>query len=295
MTAYGRLFTWSVIEKELRRIGTHQPSRLRVASKKMKEWTPSKKGFRPETSTVWRFRNRGEWCVHSSEYRGNWAPQIPRNLIIRFTKPGCWVLDPFMGGGTTAIECLLLARNFVGLDVNPLAIQISRSKVRRMKVLAKKYGESSLPKSRVIIKRHDARNLDFLKDNSIDLVCAHPPYADSLTYTDGLGEDISRIHDIDEYCEAIRKVAAECHRVLRTNRVCAVMIGDIRRDGELIPLERHVSDAFSDVGFRLRERIVKVQYNDRSTAFYLDIGRQKRYWIAHEFLLIFDKKNSGRH
>ncbi len=44
----------------------------------------------------------------------------------------------------------------------------------------------------------DARNLETIKDNSIDLILTHPPYADIIKYSDGrIKEDISSIHSID--------------------------------------------------------------------------------------------------
>ena len=44
--------------------------------KKLKSIHP--KDFREEQNTVWSFKNRGKWATHSSEYRGNWSPYIPR-------------------------------------------------------------------------------------------------------------------------------------------------------------------------------------------------------------------------
>lgn len=296
MSQYGRLFTWAIIERELRKIGTKNPKRLHVPKKEIKEWSPSRKTFKLEKSTAWQFRTRGEWCLHSSEYRGNWAPQIPRNLILRFSKRGSTVLDPFVGGGTTAIECFLEGRNFVGVDVNPLSIQMTNMKIKRMRTLAKENPRFHLSDCDIMIKQADARKLGFIKDNSIDLICAHPPYADCLPYTDDLKEDLSQIHKIDEYCDAMYAVARECYRVLKKGRICAVLIGDIRRrqTGEFVPLESLVCARFLDAGFVIRDRIVKLQYKDKSTAFYLDLGKHNRFWIAHEFLLVFEKHRDSR-
>lgn len=74
------------------------------------------KDFELETTSIWSFPERGNWANHSGNYRGNWSPYIPRNLILRYTKEKEWVLDPFVGSGTTAIEAALLNRNFVGVD-----------------------------------------------------------------------------------------------------------------------------------------------------------------------------------
>lgn len=71
------------------------------------------KDFRLESTTIWNFKERGNWATHSGDYRGNCAPQIPRNLILKYTKEGDIVLDPFCGSGTTLIECKLLNRKAV--------------------------------------------------------------------------------------------------------------------------------------------------------------------------------------
>ena len=37
-------------------------------------------------TTVWSFPERGKWKTHNSKYRGNFTPQIPRNIILRYSK-----------------------------------------------------------------------------------------------------------------------------------------------------------------------------------------------------------------
>lgn len=59
------------------------------------------KSFSPEQTTIWSFPDRGKWATHSGDYRGNWSPYVPRNLILRYSKPGDWILDQFLGSGTT--------------------------------------------------------------------------------------------------------------------------------------------------------------------------------------------------
>jgi hypothetical protein len=39
------------------------------------------------STTVWSFPERGSWATHRGDYRGNWAPQIPRALILKYTSP----------------------------------------------------------------------------------------------------------------------------------------------------------------------------------------------------------------
>ena len=64
-------------------------------SKKVKTLYP--KNFKEEQTTVWSFKQRGNWATHSGEYRGNWSPYIPRNVILKYSKPDELVLDYFCG------------------------------------------------------------------------------------------------------------------------------------------------------------------------------------------------------
>jgi hypothetical protein len=57
---------------------------------------------------------------------------IPRRCIELLTKPGDLVVDPYLGGGTTALEAMLLERDFVGYDLNPLALLISCVKCTKL-------------------------------------------------------------------------------------------------------------------------------------------------------------------
>jgi len=79
--------------------------------------------YTPEYTSVWSFPERGNWATHNSKYRGNFAPQIARNIIEMYTNKGDNVLDPMVGAGTTLIEAKLLARNALGMDINPKAVK----------------------------------------------------------------------------------------------------------------------------------------------------------------------------
>ncbi|HOU14164.1 MAG TPA: site-specific DNA-methyltransferase [Anaerolineae bacterium] len=55
--------------------------------------------------------------------------ELPKWFIRLFTQSGDTVLDPFIGSGTTAVAALQLARNYVGIDLNPEYIEISRHRM----------------------------------------------------------------------------------------------------------------------------------------------------------------------
>lgn len=250
--------------------------------KKIKELQP--KNFTLESTTVWSFPERGTWATHylNSKYRGNWAPQIPRNLILKYTKEGDVVLDPMVGSGTTAIECKLLGRNCIAVDINPNAIMITLDRLN-FDTLAE------LPKCWIRTFVGDARNLNLIDDESIDLIATHPPYVSIIPYTkDRIEGDLSNIRSVDKFVEEMEKVAKEFFRVLKPGKYCAILIGDTRRHKHYVPVAFRVMQAFLKVGFILKEDIIKIQWNTKTTREKWK-GTHEFYKIAHEHLFVFRK------
>ncbi|MEW5884493.1 MAG: DNA methyltransferase [Armatimonadota bacterium] len=234
-----------------------------------------------ECTTVWSFPKRGDWATHSPGYRGNWAPQIPRNLMLRYTKEGDTVLDPMVGGGTTMIECKLLNRRGIGFDINPAAVRLTQSALRF----------SSAASPEIIIKRGDARDLRGVDDSSVDLVVMHPPYADIVQYSDGkIPGDLSNHHKIEEFSTEMAQVAHSAYRVLRPGKYCGVLIGDTRRKGMYVSISSEVLKRFQDAGFVLKEDVIKVQHNCRMTGYWKWQSIKFNFLlIQHEHLYIFKK------
>lgn len=61
-------------------------------------------------------------------YPARFSPQFARAAIETFTTKDDTVLDPFMGGGTSAVEALVAGRRFVGCDINPLSLFVTKVK-----------------------------------------------------------------------------------------------------------------------------------------------------------------------
>lgn len=88
----------------------------------------------------------------------------------------------------------------------------------------------------------------------------------------------------------MEKVAKECYRVLKPKKYCAILIGDTRKNGFMIPLGFNVMNIFLNTGFKLKEIIIKQQHNCSSTSYWEDICIKRNFYlIAHEYLFVFKK------
>ena len=180
---------------------------------KITKWQPD--NFELEMTTHWSFPQRGDWATHDSKWRGNWSPYIPRNIMLRYSQEGDLVLDQFAGGGTTLVEAKLLNRDIIGIDINDVALDRCREKT------AFDYEQA---KGKVYIKKGDARHLDFIPNESIDLICTHPPYADIIKYSDGIDGDLSQLK-VKDFLEQMKPVAEESYRVVTYSPAYASLRG----------------------------------------------------------------------
>jgi len=235
--------------------------------------------FELQTNTVWSFPDRGKWATHNSKYRGNWSPYIPRNIILRYSKENDIVLDQFIGSGTTLIETKLLNRKGIGVDINPNAIEITK---RNLEFELENAGVTKLYNA-------DARDLHFLPNDYVDLICTHPPYADIIKYSDDIDGDLSHLKVKDFLCQ-MEKVVSESYRVLKKDKFCCILMGDTRQKGNIIPMSFDVMKIYESVGFTLKEIIIKQQHNCKATGFWKTNSIKYNFLlIAHEHLFVFKK------
>lgn len=251
-----------------------------VSSKKLQP-----KNFEQESTTVWSFPKRGNWATHKGNFRGNWAPEIARNIILRYSQSGDWVLDQMVGGGTTLVECKLLGRNAIGVDINPQCVMLTRDRLNFP------FLDDTCQKTYV----GDARKLDKIANETIDLIATHPPYANIIPYSKQRVEgDLSNSYSIDEFIEGMKEVAIESFRVLQPDRYCAILMGDTRIKKHYVPIAFRVLQAFLDSGFILKEDIIKHQWRCTSTPFWREKSIKGNFLlIMHEHLFVFRKPAEG--
>lgn len=175
------------------------------------------------------------------------------------------------------MEAKLLNRNAVGVDINPQSVSLSETNLQFQ----------CDSKSKIFVREGNATDLSFIKDSKMDFVCTHPPYANIIKYSKDIEGDISHLA-AEGFLREMRKVAAESFRVLKKGKVCAVMIGDIRKYGKVVPLGFQMMQCFLDAGFSSKEIIIKEQHNCKSSE-YWEKQDNNFLMLAHEYIFAFQK------
>ena len=153
-------------------------------------------------------------------------------------------------------------------------------------------------KNQCLVKWGTALNLDFSKNESVDLVFSHPPYMGAIDYynifklaTNILGFDDKKINEMDISTSSINnfmgnmnKVFLETMRVLKRGKFAVYIIGDVRKEGEIIPLGcKFISEA-QKIGFKLMDIFIWVQSKKAG----MSVARRGHH-IDHNYILIFKK------
>jgi DNA modification methylase len=202
--------------------------------------------------SVWTVRRHDPYFkVSGSIYPGCFPLAVPLNCLLRFSRLGDLVLDPFVGSGTTLVACAMLDRFGIGVDVNPearLAIEKRFSIVLEHEPRLKK----TLEAQRFI--EGDSRDLSFIGTDSIDLVITHPPYLDMKDY--GLR---ATHQDPSRYEAFLTESFREIGRVLKPERYFCIQIAPYAT--KHLALHYFAYQIAKEVGFR---------YEDEAVIFYED-------------------------
>lgn len=80
--------------------------------------------------SLWLIGPRAKGGKRENNYHGNFVPQIPDQMIRRYTKKNGIVLDMFMGSGTTLFEAETLGRSYIGFDIMIASLLMYRKRWR---------------------------------------------------------------------------------------------------------------------------------------------------------------------
>lgn len=243
------------------------------------------------TDSLWIFNKRDKSGAHNARYWGNFVPQIPNQLLRRFTKKGDWVLDPFAGSGTTLIECKRLGRNALGIDLSEEAVRMCIENLEKEKnpfnVQTEIFnGDSSAINLNAHLKKFHIKNFQF--------IIMHPPYWDIIKFTDEKS-DLSNAASVTEFLTMFGKVLDNVSPYLEKKRHLAVVISDKYSNGEWIPLGFLTMQQVLKGNFKLKSIIVKNFEETTAKRNQKELWRYRAlvggfYIFKHEYIFLFQKK-----
>jgi len=243
------------------------------------------------TDSLWIMDKRDNSGAHNAGYWGNFIPQIPSQFLRRYTKAGEWVLDPFLGSGTTLIECKRQGRNGIGIDLNSIAVELSKKNISN---------ENNPFNICTEIITADSTEIDYeqiLKERnikSVQFAIIHPPYWDIIKFSENKN-DLSNAQDIDIFLEKMEKIIASTYKVLDKGRYCALVIGDKYSSGEWIPLAFYTMQKFLENKFKLKSTIIKNFEETKGKINQKELWRYRAlaggfYIFKHEYIFLFKKE-----
>ncbi len=242
------------------------------------------------TDSLWLINHRDRTGVHNADYWGNFIPQIPYQMLLRYTKAGEWVLDPFAGSGTTLIECRRLGRNALGIELNPSVAASSNERLSE---------EENVYMVETRIVNADSTHLDYqlLMDESgvseVQLIIMHPPYHDIIQFSDDK-RDLSNAPTVDDFIQSFCQVVRGTYPFLAEGRFLIVVIGDKYMQGEWIPLGFYTMQAVMEHGYKLKSIVVKNYEQTKGKRDQTQLWRYRAlvggfYIFKHEYIYIFQK------
>lgn len=243
-----------------------------------------------ETDSLWIEERRDNSGHHSAWYWGNFIPQIPKQMMLRYTKQGDWVLDPFLGSGTTLIECRRMGRNGIGVELNENALRRSSEIVSREEnpsgVKTRCYRANALTVDYESIKMENGIN-------EFQLVILHPPYQDIIKFSDS-PDDLSTIANTDDFVRKIGDIASRIAPHLENGRMLVLVIGDKYAKGVHIPLGFYCMKEIMDRGFTLKTMVVKNFDSTKGKRSSEQLWRYRAlaggfYIFKHEYIFVFTK------
>ncbi len=239
------------------------------------------------TDSLWLIEERDRSGAHLGWYWGNFVPQIPRQLMWRYTRSGDWVLDPFVGSGTTLIECRRLGRNGVGIELVPSVAQRATARVE---------AEANPHNVETVIIVDDATGfaLDTLPVKRFQLIIMHPPYHDIIRFSED-ERDLSRAPTVETWLARWRAAVAHVSPLLERGRFMALVIGDKYARGEWIPLGFYAMQTALEMGFSLKSIVVKNFTSTRGKRSQEALWRYRAlaggfYLFKHEYIFILRKR-----
>lgn len=212
----------------------------------------------------------------------------------RYTKENDVVLELFSGSGTTLYECEELNRNYIGFDINNKMNEVVKKNMAETDI---NYVLNTCDiTNTTIFNEKMKKSMSFLNVDGVDFMIAHPPYLDIVKFTDKK-EDISNISDVNLFIKKVTTAIKNGYNYLKNDSYLGIVMGDIYRNKEVIPLGFYVLDSLKkNISVKLKGIIVKNIEGNRGKLGAYDIWKYRAlksdyYLFKHEYIFVLKKES----
>ncbi|MFN3622073.1 MAG: TRM11 family SAM-dependent methyltransferase, partial [Nitrososphaerales archaeon] len=261
---------------------------LRPPSLDLKNWLSFVKERNIIIDSLWLIPERDNSGSMKELHHGEFIPQIPRQVILRFTKPYDLVIDPFVGYGTTLVECQRLGRNGLGVELEHNIAEVANQRIKE---------EPNPYNVRVEVIEGDSREINFNEilhaRNFVEasLIIAHPPYHDIIKY----GRDprnLANTRTLEDFLRTYGLILDNVLKVLAKNGYYVLVIGDKYTKGEWIPLGFHTMNETFKRGLKLKAICVKNFEETKAKRRQIHLWKYRvlrwgTYFFKHEYIMFF--------
>lgn len=212
------------------------------------------------------------------QHPASFPPELIEKFISFFTKKGQYVLDPFLGIGSTMVACFNLDRNGIGIELNEKYAEYSKKRVKSL-LSQQKFNRlcnlTEKPKLAVI----QGDSLKVLKNMELpkfDFCITSPPYWDMLHKTrgnikstmkirieNGLDQtygnnpsDLGNIQNYQDYLDKLSDIFFDIYDKLNDGAHVVIILQNVRTpEGIMIPVAWDVAKMLSSKYKLLQEFI----------------------------------------
>ena len=242
------------------------------------------------TDSLWVIDRRDTSGAHNGSYWGNFIQQIPTQLFRQKKKKGEWILDAFLGSGTSLIESRRLGRHGVGIELLENVANLAKENIEQ---------EKNIYNTNTIVINDDSSTVDLKKElinygiNSVQFLIMHPPYHDIIKFSND-PRDLSNAKTVNDFISLMRKVIDNTYDILDKGRYMAIVIGDKYSRGEWIPLGFYCMQQALNKGYKLKSTIVKNFDETKGKQNQKELWRYRAlaggfYIFKHEYIFLFKK------
>ncbi|MEN8192506.1 MAG: DNA methyltransferase [Bacteroidota bacterium] len=247
-------------------------------------------------------RRKDNEILHPAKY----PETLVEEFIKFFTKDNAWVIDPFLGTGSTLIAAGNINRNCVGVEINKKYYNISKNRVNNGE-----YKSNLLPLLGSSLELNKLLSKNGTAEREFDFAITSPPYWNQLernslrqkerkengldTQYSNRKDDLGNVKKYEEFIEQQAEIFDNIYDVMKEGAYLVIITNNVYYKGELFPLAFDTAKSLTNrkaKSWILKDE--KIWLQDDKPLIALGVNNA---WVGnrhHQYCLIFRKEKRDK-